>query len=218
MDTADTTIKVTEPTEITLDIRGYEVLVQVNPDTGSLEICFSEPLPATNWGDDDGKPAPISDAGFDAGEEHTRLSQMISIALPEEVREPEDTDWIEFYGDRWESLTVRKEGKGVTLSRGTRKEWIVFESHDDAEAACRAHYKDMALHSPEEFKCLAGPDRVMEWGLGNGSMDDWLDDVANECASYWASYDGESIEGIEIGAELEEEIGFKPAVAYCRNF
>ena len=128
-----------------------------------------------------------------------------------------DTDFIEFNGDRWEGLFTTKEGKGVLVhTAGHRKEWIVFDDYDDAEEACKAYFRSMRQNDPEEFKCLVGADRILGWGMGQGSFEGFLDEL--DPAEHFASYNGNEINNIEVGADFEEEIGFRPAVAYCRSF
>jgi len=62
---------------------GLELVVNIRPATGSLDLCFDRPLPACNWGDDSGGPAPVAEIGcFDAGKPHARLSKQISLPLP----------------------------------------------------------------------------------------------------------------------------------------
>lgn len=71
-------------TDITIKLPGgLELVINVRPETGSLDLCFDRPLPACNWWDDKGSPAPVAKTGcFDAGKPHARLSKQISVPLP----------------------------------------------------------------------------------------------------------------------------------------
>ena len=139
-----------------------------------------------------------------------------------------DTDFMEFNGDRWEGLFTTKEGKGVLVhTAGHRKEWIVFRTREDAGEAARAYWQNMADNDSSEFRCLVGDKALIAWGMGEWggpgstqvrSLTEWLDLWLETPEEHFASYDGEEIEDIEVGAEFEEEIGFRPAVAYCRSF
>lgn len=108
-----------------------------------------------------------------------------------------------------------------------RLEFYVAEDDETAGQASRKYWSDMAENDPTEFACIVGEDTLIQWGMGRpagpGSdqsarnLDEWLDICAKHPEEEFASYDGTGREVDDCGSELEEELGFKPTVAYRHN-
>jgi methylthioribose-1-phosphate isomerase len=131
-------------------------------------------------------------------------------------------DEISLNGDVF-APKVETYGPGVTLTDG-RREFVVFASREDACAAARERWADMAENDPKEFACIVGEECLVAWALGHSgghagcsSLTEFLDLIETVPAEEFASYDGNEIDRIECGADLAEEIGFVPAVAYRHN-
>ncbi len=107
-----------------------------------------------------------------------------------------------------------------------KREYYVFEDESEAGDAARKYWEDLAQDDPSEFACLVGEKTLVAWGMGQysgpgstqvKSLSDWLDLWLDTPEEHFASYDGNSCDVDECDSELEEEIGFKPTVAYRHN-
>ena len=84
-------------------------------------------------------------------------------------------------------------------------EFYIAESSEEAGAAAREYWKDLAENDPEEFACIVGSETLIAWGLGRSdgpgaigvrSLDEWLNLWLDTPAEQWASYDGQEIEDV----------------------
>lgn len=105
-------------------------------------------------------------------------------------------------------------------------DYYVAESSKEAGAAAREFYADMAENSPREFTCHVGEETLIQWGLGKWagpglykvkSLEDWLDLFLDRPEDVFAGYNGTECNVTDCSPELEEELGFKPTVAYRNN-
>ncbi len=95
---------------------------------------------------------------------------------------------------------------------GTR-EYILFESFEDAGEAAAKHYRDMAENDKEEFICIIGKETLIDWAIGHNAnnannFEEWLEIVADHPEEYHASYDGDTIESPEMNNNLMNALGF----------
>ena len=114
----------------------------------------------------------------------------------------------------------------LPLGRVGREEYYLAESTTSAGEAARARWESMAQDDPKEFACMVGDETLVQWGLGRhagpGSskvknLEEWLDLWLDTPHEEFASYDGTERDVTEPDAELCEELGFTPTVAYRAN-
>lgn len=128
-------------------------------------------------------------------------------------------------GEKYDVDSVEDAGdlKMVTIGR---LEFYVAEDSETAGKAARARWEDMAENDPKEFACMVGEDTLIQWGMGHyagpgsekvKSLQEWLDVTAEHPEEEFASYDGSEQDVDACSPELEEELGFKPTVAYRHN-
>ena len=102
-------------------------------------------------------------------------------------------------------------------------EFYVARDNEEAGAAAREYWNDMATNDPREFTSIVGEERLVQWALGRGdecgccSLDDFLDAVEDVPEEEFANYDGKELEVSGLGIDLEEDLGFVPTVAYRHN-
>lgn len=128
---------------------------------------------------------------------------------------------------QWQEIEDTFEGgylPMVELEDGT--EWYVAKDAEAAGKANREYWEEMANNDPKEFARIVGEETLIKWGLGQWagpgsaqvrSLAEWLDAVEGCPEEQWASWDGNEIEVEDCDDEAEEEIGFRPTVAYRHN-
>ena len=78
-------------------------------------------------------------------------------------------------------------------------EYAIFRSRDEAGKAARDYWQDMRDNDKEEFKCLIGPERLLQWAcdesdsFGISSFDEFLDIIETVPEEQFAIYDGYEI-------------------------
>ncbi len=101
------------------------------------------------------------------------------------------------------------------LTVGSR-EYHIAESSEEAGAANREYWQDMAKNDPTEFAAIVGEETLVKWALGQSagpgsqhvdSLDGWFDLTAEHPEEQFASYDGEE-RAARVNAALAEELGF----------
>ncbi len=111
----------------------------------------------------------------------------------------------------------------IELSDGS--EYYVAEDSDHAGRIARKYWEEMAEMDPREFACLVGEQVLIQWGMGQyagpgttqvRSLEEWLDLWLDVPEEQWGSYDATESEIQRVG-KLQEEIGFRPTVAYRHN-
>ncbi|MFA6132389.1 MAG: hypothetical protein WC869_00080 [Phycisphaerae bacterium] len=139
----------------------------------------------------------------------------------------ENQQWIVIDG---EVIDIRRVTDGcdeypANIEEGSR-DWYVDTDTEAAGEKARKRWESMAENDPKEFACMVGETTLVQWGMGHyagpgstqvKSLEEWLDlwlDTPNE---EFASYDGEEREVEFCSKALEEELGFKPTVAYRHN-
>jgi len=136
---------------------------------------------------------------------------------------------IEIDGEVYEIDDVREIGYGdlheITVS-GSNEAFIVSESGENAGKAARERWEDMAENDPSEFRHIVGDETLVNWAMGQwggpGStqvrgLNEWLDLWLDTPEEEWAGYDGAERAVARVAPDLEEEIGYKPTVAYRSN-
>lgn len=112
----------------------------------------------------------------------------------------------------------------IDLDDGT--EWYVAESSEAAGKAARERWGDLVRDDPKEFSCLVGEETLISWALGQyagpgitqvRSLEEWLDLWLNTPEEEFASYDGRECDVEAFSEDVEDAIGFAPAVAYRNN-
>lgn len=103
----------------------------------------------------------------------------------------------------------------LELDDGT--EWYVFEEPEEAGAAARKYWEDLADNDPKEFAAVVGEEALIAWGreqnyapgcVGVSSLEEWFDLVENTPEDLWGSYDGtESV--CRINKAMMRELGFE---------
>ena len=152
-------------------------------------------------------------------------------AAPEPEIDEEDEDEedpVLFTIDGEEVRYIRKvykiDGGGAEIDTD-EGEFIVFPDADTAGQAARAYWEHMAQNDPDEFALMVGKDTLISWALGQyagpghsqvTSLDAWLDLWLDTAEEHFASYDSAERDVDDVTDEAEEEIGFKPGVAYKR--
>lgn len=130
-------------------------------------------------------------------------------------------------GETYEINSVYELGwnNGHCISCG-RLEFHVFENAEEAGKAARAYWENMAQNDPSEFRCIVGDEALIAWALGQpattgcsvtSSLNEWLDLWLNTPEEQWGSYDNTELDVERTGADLREELGFTPTVAYRHN-
>ena len=106
------------------------------------------------------------------------------------------------------------------------REYHVARDAEHAGEEAVANWREMAENDPEEFICIVGKETLVAWALGRWagpgstmvrSLAEWFELVASVPAEEFASYDHEEVQLGRYSEELEEELGFAPAVAYRNN-
>lgn len=132
--------------------------------------------------------------------------------------------WIELAGDRFIQGEI-EEGDFGPLLRGRENEWLLFRSEAAAGRRARKFMAELARRDTREFARLIGGKKVLvRWSLGRPAgpgtvkvcslkayLDLWLTDFA---ALYDVEPEGHLIEDYPI--EIEDDLGFRPGVAYRR--
>lgn len=133
---------------------------------------------------------------------------------------------IEIDGERYEIDNVLNLGNGVVQVDCGSREYIVAEDSEKAGDAAAERWREMKDHDPREFRYMIGDETLIAWACGEyagpgsskvRSFEDWLDVVRDHADEEWASYDGQERKVTACGADLAEEIGFAPGVAYRHN-
>lgn len=139
------------------------------------------------------------------------------------AREVFETDFIIIDGDRIESPDISEETENSARLTDGNQEWYVFTSAEAAGEAAREYWEHMSENSPQEFATLVGADTLICWAMGDWagpgstkttSLSDWLDLWLDTPEEHFGSYNQKESNIEEIGTDLEEELGFKPTVAY----
>lgn len=99
-----------------------------------------------------------------------------------------------------------------------------YVARDEEEAGEKAseYWQDMADNDPEEFACIIGAERLVQWGMnrcdsfGIRNFADFLNRVAQVPEEEWAGYDGNP-RTVDRAGWVTEELGFIPTVAYRHN-
>lgn len=114
---------------------------------------------------------------------------------------------------------------------GTRREYHVARSHDEAGKAARRYWEDMIENDPQEFTCIAGKGTLVAWALGQWaspgsvscrSLEEWLSLTVGCPEEVWGGYDGNEVSIEVMSKSLLEDLGWevedlKEAVAYRCN-
>ena len=119
-------------------------------------------------------------------------------------------------------LALSRQGFTVKLY-DTIEDFYLAEDSEEAGKLGRERWEDMAKHDRKEFACIIGEERLVQWALGESdsfgisSLEEFLDITAGSPEFELAGYDHEEREVDRVETMLEEEIGFKPTVAYRCN-
>ncbi len=133
---------------------------------------------------------------------------------------------IRIDGETYEIDHVRDLGDGVHEVSCGRMEFVIAPDSETAGQAARARWAEMAENDPEEFRCMVGDEVLVNWALGQNagpgsvgcdSLEEWLDLHLSHPEEEFASYDGMECTVDACGAEIVEEVGYKPTVAYRHN-
>jgi len=140
-----------------------------------------------------------------------------------------DELWIQIDGDVMEVSSVNDapfRSGDVGVIEADSNEFYVATDAESAGAEARAYWEDMAHNDPSEFAELVGKDTLVSWALGQHagpgsetaqSLDDWLDIVADHPEEELGRYDGNELDVDYVPESVQDELGFKPTVAYRSN-
>ena len=152
------------------------------------------------------------------------VTQAVAPA-PESQEDEVEAIIIDGNAYTFESKNYDVDGGGVEISTDGG-DYIVFPDADDAGAAARLYWENMAENDPSEFACMVGNSTLVAWGMrqfaGPGttqvrSLEEWLDLWLSTPEEQWAGYDSAECEVGDVTQGAEDEIGFKPGVAYRTN-
>jgi len=111
----------------------------------------------------------------------------------------------------------------LTMENGIK--FYVAEDSQSAGEAAMKYWEDMANNDSEEFTCLVGTETLVAWGLGQWagpglekvkSLEEWLQ-LWEDCPEeHFGGYDSCEY-NIDRSGKIQEELGFKPTVAYRWN-
>jgi hypothetical protein len=112
------------------------------------------------------------------------------------------------------------------------EQYVVAATREEAGAAARRYWEDLAKHDPDEFAAIVGQETLVRWGMkqlaGPGtkqvsSLDEWFDLWLDTPEEEFASYDGEELRGT-VNPALADELdwdseadGPVPCVVYRRG-
>lgn len=128
-------------------------------------------------------------------------------------------------GEEYEVDKVYNNGELPSIEIG-RMEFILAADSEEAGQKAREYWEDMAENDPKEFTCMVGENTLIQWGMGHSagpgstrvhSLREWLDLWLDTPEEHFASYDSQEREVNDCDEELEDELGFKPTVAYRSN-
>lgn len=112
---------------------------------------------------------------------------------------------------------------GVSRVEVGNREYYLAASEEAAGKLARERWQDTIDHDKEEFVCMISKDRLVQWAVGESdsfgisSADEFLDAIESAPEEELASHDGEPREVDGAAADLVEELGFVPTVAYRYN-
>jgi hypothetical protein len=90
-----------------------------------------------------------------------------------------------------------RSGNEITL--GDEREFVLFDSSEEAGDEAREYWEDLAHNDPEEFRCLVGEETLIQWALGRfagpgsvhvNSLQEWFDLWLDVPEEHFATYDG----------------------------
>lgn len=119
----------------------------------------------------------LREAFPDAPEEFLRLLLEVWEETLSRFVDGHDSAFIDEGKEVWTYVEARKGGYLPSLELGSHVAHVA-ETYEEAEDAAREYWKDMAQNDRSEFIALVGEERLTDWALGNGSFDEWLDDMA----------------------------------------
>jgi hypothetical protein len=135
----------------------------------------------------------------------------------------DDNDYIIIDGERIDNpLDVSIDDENRARITDGEQEWLLFSSVEDAGEAAREYYEHLADYECDELACLIGVETLIQWGLGQmagpgttkvSSLSKWMDLFQENPEEHFAC-DQKECKVNEIGTDLEEELGFKPTIAY----
>lgn len=124
---------------------------------------------------------------------------------------------VEKVHDRWSPTTMG------ALETECGCEFYLAPDSETAGKAARARWAEMAADDPTEFRHMVGDETLVKWALGQhagpgstsvSSLAEWLDLWLSTPEEEWAGYDGSECEVGRVSADIIEELGFRPTVAY----
>jgi len=160
--------------------------------------------------------------------EHDTAPSPAPDAEHDDDTAPDDDDgelWIEIDGERHD-IDRTYDGGHLTMIESGRMDWYIAADAAEAGEAAVTYWRELAEGDPDEFTVLVGRDTLIAWALGRYagpgstrvcSLREWLELWRNTPEEQWASYDCHQCQVTAISPALEDEIGFRPTVAYRHN-
>ena len=133
--------------------------------------------------------------------------------------------WIKIDGEKLEVTKVYNGGYLPMIDIGNM-DFYVAESHEAAGEAARRYWEELAQDDPREFTCVVGEETLVQWRLGQWAgpgytkvtnLNEWLDLWLDTPEEEFGSYDNTELDVEGCSKSLEEELGFRPQVAYRHN-
>ena len=125
-------------------------------------------------------------------------------------------------GEEYEVNKVNEDSVLPIIEIGNMEFYLASDSESAGEAV-RQRWIDMKDNDKEEFRCMIGDDRLIQWACdksdsyGFSNFNDFLTAVAKTPEEELASYDSNECEVTEADQELIDKLGFTPTVAYRHN-
>jgi hypothetical protein len=95
------------------------------------------------------------------------------------------------------------------------REYLIFDDYESAQAEVRSRWEQMDARDIIE---RVGEERIVDYWVSGQSFDDFVDEIVRyDTDSELASYDGSSFDVDDFNDALEEELGFKPGIAFRTN-
>ena len=121
-----------------------------------------------------------------------------------------DENMIIIDGEEYFVFSVNNRGF-LPMVHTENGEFYVSEDWEMSQEAMKRYWVEMAENDPKEFICLAGEETVISWGLGYGTMEDWIEQGEPETLF---STDYTELDVEETSEDVIEDIGFVPTIAY----
>jgi len=144
------------------------------------------------------------------------------LAGATEIMLTEDNDYIIIDGERIDNPDVSVDDESQAKITDGNQEWILFMDSEDAGEAAREYYEHLADYECDTLACLVGVETLIQWSLGQmagpgttkvSSLSKWIGLFEESPEEHFAC-DNKECKVDELGTDLEEELGFKPTVAY----